>query len=651
MNRWGRAVGAALGLLLLAVASGAAPLRAQSGGSFTPPAECSNPPPPPVERDMTIKVDRPSGTDPRTLPDVDIDALVSNTSTNVLGNRDGEVTEVRAWILACEAGLEVPEPLDALRPAAGSRSVQYLESATFTTNGRYALVIEADGTSTDQEQRARTVAPLQLAVPPKKPVNVSVSDPTNGVVTVKWDYVAPEPDLFGFEIRRAKQGSGTYVTIENGVVGPGTRAVSDSPPVGAWRYHVVAYRQGAPEGAISRDDTVEVAEPAPDADATTDADGDGTTDSTAPGSTGGASAGSGTTARGSTTTLAGSSPGSPGTARSTVDLSNFAAALNARRSAPATRIEPPDPGFQETLPFDVPGQLEIEEEAQELGGDEPNVGLGQRPVSDPGERQRSLGFVAFGLLLFVLSMTGLFVKSEVKRVDLLDRDLDALEGDDLPGPGDDVAAPVVAVAAATRAVRRRRRDSAADVDQGDAAAAEPAEVAPVATPLRRRRRRSPAAADPVPTAEPDPVSPVETGRELDPVAALEPAREPEPDQATIAVATRPRRRRTQTAGSTADATANGSAIEIPETRSRWSGRVTEPVNGHANAPIHDFADLAPAAHTETTPRGRPRSTESPLDAPGLDVPDPATATRRTRPARRAGQAPLPTRQKSSAGRR
>ena len=107
-----------------------------------------------------------------------------------------------------------------------------------------------------------------------------------------------------------------------------------------------------------------------------------------------------------------------------VDLSHFAAVLNARRSTPTTRVEPPDPGYEETLPFKAASS-----------GDDPAVGepieqgsgggLGQRLIADPEARRRSLGFVAFGLLLFVLGMTGLFVKGEVNRAD----ELEALDGD------------------------------------------------------------------------------------------------------------------------------------------------------------------------------------------------------------------------------
>ena len=450
IRRGRRIAGATLGLLLLAAPLGTGPGRAQTGSddTFTSPAECSDPPPVPVENGISTSVVSPTGTDARTTPNVPIEASFTNESRRPIVNQpDGEISELRGLVLACEAGGIAPASPDAIQPEDEPRTASFAWSAEFPTNGRFAIVLEADGTSSDPDaaQSARVVVPVTLAVPPKKPTNVEVTDPANGIVTISWEYVDPEPDLFGFEIRRARQGSADYTTIRNGVVGPRARTVSDSPPVGAWRYQVVAYRQGAPEGAVSRDDTVEVAEASPTAA------GD------APGTSGGSTGGSGTSGGsggvgGTSTTATGGAAGSATAPGASVDLSGFAASLDARRNAPAARIEPPDPGFQETLPFNAPANLEVEDEPEELGADEPNVGLGQRPISDPGERRRSLGFVAFGLLLFVLSMTGLFLKSEVKRADLLD--LDAVEDDPAPPDADAsfalAAPPVVAAAASTR---------------------------------------------------------------------------------------------------------------------------------------------------------------------------------------------------------
>ena len=139
-----------------------------------------------------------------------------------------------------------------------------------------------------------------------------------------------------------------------------------------------------------------------------------------------------------------------------------------------------------------------------------------------------------------------------------------------------------------------------------------------------------------------------------------------------------RRRRAESA----TAAAGTSAIHIPDSRRRWTGRVDASPNGHTAGTDtdddhyhHDFADLAPAAEANRTPAEagdrhgarRQRSAPPPLDAPGLDVPDPtapapaparARSTAAARPPRRPrttnprpAKAPLPTRRKSSAGSR
>lgn len=641
MTRAVRVVGATLGLLLLAAPLGRGPLRAQ-----TPPPPC-----PPVNEGVEADGIRYERITPLQQPalveaTVDLGATFENVAGS-FGPRDPVLERVDGRVIACEEGQVLPSVVEAsvVNPDDENRPLPLRWSSEFATNGTYAIVFDAvgqrpNGPVANVRQSRQAVQHLTLAVPPKKPMNVNVSDPVNGVVTVSWEYVDPEPDLFGFEIRRARQGSGDYVTIKNGAVGPKLRAVSDTPPAGAWRYDVVAYRQGAPDGSISQDDTVEVPEPAPPADSA-----GGT------GGTAGSGAG-GTDGNGTSTTVGGSAPGSPSTPRASVDLQDFAASLNARLTSPTARIEPPDPGFQQTLPFDAPSELEVEEEPQELGGDEPSVGLGQRPIADPGERRRSLGFVAFGLLLFVLSLTGLFLKSEVKRADLLD--LDAV--DDLDRRPLDEAAPVVTAATAATPMPRRRRAPVVD-PVGDAP------VVATAPATRRAMRSAKAAAGAsVPVvngsrrgAGPDRAATTAAG-------ARGPATKRAPSSgaaangsatngaATIGAATNgaakhgvakhgvegARAAASRAAGGSttptsgrmrrprvhaAPAASAPTTMTIPETRRRWSGRTSETVDATATATAHDFDDLVGAAPSAVRGR-RQRAEEAPLDAPGLDVPDP-----------------------------
>ena len=169
--------------------------------------------------------------------------------------------------------------------------------------------------------------------------------------------------------------------------------------------------------------------------------------------------------------------------------------------------------------------------------------------------------------------------------------------------------------------RRRRSLRATETDPG----IETSDVAEGAPPARRPEAAATTAATSV--------------------AAPSPASGTEPPERSE------RRRRRTAAEGTAAAPAAAATMHIPERRNRWSGRIADAsprpsTNGDAH---HDFADLAPAATVATTApsangRRRPQ-VEAPLDAPGLDVPDPAPRAR-PRPARTPAtkaKAPLPTR--------
>jgi hypothetical protein len=71
------------------------------------------------------------------------------------------------------------------------------------------------------------------------------------------------------------------------------------------------------------------------------------------------------------------------------------------------------------------------------------------PIDDGSDRRRSLSFLAFSLLLFVMAMSLLFVRGEVKRAD----QLDALE----PVEPDGTVLPMAATDGAASHRRTRRR--------------------------------------------------------------------------------------------------------------------------------------------------------------------------------------------------
>jgi hypothetical protein len=143
----------------------------------------------------------------------------------------------------------------------------------------------------------------------------------------------------------------------------------------------------------------------------------------ASGSSGGDSGSGGAAGSGSASSTAGSSgSGNPAIAKSgTINMSDFAALLDSARNRPPVRFEPPDPGFQEQLPFQ-PGQSATE------GGDDlgttdelgpADTGMESRLIVDHrGQRRHSMSYVAGGLLVFVLMMHIVWLKAEVDRAPL-----------------------------------------------------------------------------------------------------------------------------------------------------------------------------------------------------------------------------------------
>jgi hypothetical protein len=523
-----------------------------------------------VSAEMRFDRVRPAVDERGASSDQPINAVFTYTRQPSVPGRQSRINSIAARVYACGPAQITPQPDSMDVPGNGDTDLSVDWTPTFETNGTYAVQLLAYGerpeATTTVEQRSEVVFHFVMAVPPRAPTGVRTSQ-SKGVVTVAWSNADREKDLIAYEVRRARQGSTEFATVKNGLVAPDVSSVTDTPPEGTWRYHVIAYRPEVEQGSRSSDVTTEVSAPAPAATTATSGGAGPTSGSNPDGTrTTAGSTGSATTVSGGAGG-AGAGPTSGGASPGGVDLSNFAAALNARRSTPAGRVEPPDPGFQETLPFRVPttdGLAAGEEDPAELGGDEPNVGVGQGLASDPGERRRSLGFVAFGLLLFVLSMTGLFVKGEVARADELD--LQTLEGaDDEP-----------AEASPERPTRRALRE-AARAEQAASAAA-PAVAAVTA------------------------VSAV-TAVTAAPVARV--------------------RRRARPVTSTSTATTDAPTVDVA---------------------AHDrFADLvepAPppgATNGSPQPHARRRRTAMPLDAPGLDVPDPVF---RATPAR-ARRTPTP----------
>jgi hypothetical protein len=612
---------------------------------------------------------------------------VSNTA-KFLGN-SFNVTSVKAEVATTTDSQLLPDPSSAQVTGGSTPTATLNWSPEFPTNGPYDLRLSATG-DRPNGQSASVSVPITLAAPPHRPTGVQAKVTSEGKVTITWENDDREPDLLYYEISRAAQGSGKYESLN--FVDASISTYTDSPAVGGWRYRVTAVRRGAtPDQGLtstpSADATAEVS--APPSTTTTAAGGSTGSGSGSTGS--GTGTGSGTT--GSTLRSGASSstslpPSISNAPRSTIDL----AALNAARRTPpkTTRTTEPDPGFSELLPFDKQAaDDQAEDGPAELGADEPAVGLGERLVSDGGERRRSLGFVAGGLLLFVLGMTGLFLKSEVKRADELDPiDLDAADPPNLApaaavdelmvaAPSSAEPVPVAAVADEPVPVVTVADESPVDVADADLPVIAPAaRRGPVGSRLPSRRRpaaeRTSRPAGAVATADATvPIRPsaaAELVAESIPwaVAAVAPAAEAAPSRPSRLLRRgRPAPAPVETSPSVDEATAEPTLTPVSRLTRARQARAAEraaeiaalfegeaPHTADANA-----AHLAALADADTdadadavvpAARRRPvRHTVAPLDDPSLDVPNPV-APARPKPAAAAGAATRPKRPATTA---
>ncbi|MFP5377410.1 MAG: hypothetical protein ACLGIO_11620 [Acidimicrobiia bacterium] len=300
---------------------------------------------------------------------------------------------------------------------------------------------------------------FKVAAPPARPTGVAAAvDDASREVTVRWEKNG-EADMRRYEVRRSHNG-GDFARA--GFVDHPDTSFVDASTAGAggdYRYIVVAYRAGVDSAVGSQvasdpspASTAKVPDPPPPP-------------TTAPAAPETAVAGDqstpATTAAGTatTTTAAGTSPGSIATP-GRVDLGGFDN-VRSRTPRPATprTVSLPDPGFQGTLPFDVPAGGEGGEAVEggdvgELAADDPDVReLGEEDAS--ADRQRSLALFAGGLLATVLLMHVLWVKGEVKRVPL-----EAVAPEGPPPAGRDPrpgrAGPGKAAAGAAKAARAGR---------------------------------------------------------------------------------------------------------------------------------------------------------------------------------------------------
>lgn len=292
---------------------------------------------------------------------------------------------------------------------------------TLPYNGRYKATITATGQDRpldlNGEESSTATREFFVAAPPASPTEVKAAvDASARSVTLTWK-ANTEPDLLFYLVQRAK-GTGGEFTVLGKVTEPKFLDASTAEAGGQYRYQVIAVRNGIKAGEglnsdpseLSADSTAAVPDPPPPP-------------TTAPAPT--------TTVAGAATPASTAAPavvpaGSPGalTTSGTVDLKGFTNVQSQARR-PTPRVVEPDTGFQSTLPFAPRPDAELEEgEVAEEGGDLGEVAadspqfqeLGQE--GDGADRQRTMAFLAAGLLSTVLLMHVLWVRSEVKRVPL-----------------------------------------------------------------------------------------------------------------------------------------------------------------------------------------------------------------------------------------
>ena len=330
----------------------------------------------------------------------------------LIGGDVANVRRIEAELVACDAQ-ELPQGAARVQDFTGGDDPRTFawDTPQLVWNGRYAvrLTVTADNNAT------RTIVqPFRMDLPASAPTGVKTVSDTAGGVTVSWQ-AAPstEPDTLGYIVEWTAVSDDDFSEKQTAEVLPQTE---DEPPptkfahkpgAGDWQYRVVALRPGTKQQGFnpskpSATSTASVAAPP----TTTVAGGTGS----GSGSGGSTAAGSGSTA----TTAKGGAARDAGT----VDLTNFSRLLDQRRTATPQprRAAEPDPGFQQTLPFQPGDEPAVAAAADEVASGEQE--LAQEVVSDDSQRRQAMTFVAASLFFAVLGYGLRLVKREADRVDL-----------------------------------------------------------------------------------------------------------------------------------------------------------------------------------------------------------------------------------------
>ena len=297
-------------------------------------------------------------------------------------------------------------------PVTLSLNGTYRATVTVGWEDRSVLFPDSGSISSDTHE-------FKVAAPPAPPGGVATAvDAGARTVKVTWEKNG-EADMRRYEVLRSRNG-GDFAKV-GAVDHPETEYVdaTTADAGGDYRYLVVAFRTGVDSNAASQvasdpsaltaTSTAKVPDPPPPP-------------TTAPPVTAaapGAAPGAPAAAPGATTPAAGAAPSGK------VDLGGFNNVQAGTPRAVTPRTVPlPDPGFQGTLPFDLPEGEQGEDGEAVEGGDTGELVADSPSFRELGDEenasdsQRSLALFAGGLLATVLLMHVLWVRGEVKRVPL-----------------------------------------------------------------------------------------------------------------------------------------------------------------------------------------------------------------------------------------
>lgn len=306
--------------------------------------------------------------------------------------------------------------------ACGDQTVcNFTWSPTLPRNGRYELTVTAvEQTLVLEGGRSSLVRRFVVDAAPARPELEPPRVTDARTVELTWSRNT-EPDMLYYAVFRKDPGAASFLPVGEVKQPASGRTVTFTDATttlagGDHAYQVVAVRKGGAKAETASGPSVARTASVPPPPTTT----------SAPGSPGPGSPGPGAPGAGPTTTVA-----RPGSAAG-VDLSGF---LSSRAPAtpapPTTLLQPPDLGFQATLPFGArpPGE-DLEE------GDAEAVLPADRRTSpvvslDGG---RPLVPVAAGLVLLLLAMHLRLLNRRLKPV--ADGDLPMATGP-RPAPGDD----------------------------------------------------------------------------------------------------------------------------------------------------------------------------------------------------------------------